>query len=88
MPRLKMLSDVDCLRFSGTNAQILAPKVDIDSTRKLVVLLFLPSRTWPLLRLPVVLSQNLKISVIIIGDIYFEIEVAFSHQFVISMMVY
>ena len=45
MPRLKMLSDVDCLRFSGTNAQILAPKVDIDSTPKLVVLLCLRSRT-------------------------------------------
>ena len=25
MPCLKMLSDVDCLRFSGTNAQIFAP---------------------------------------------------------------
>ena len=36
-----MLSDVDCLRFSGTNAQILAPKVDIGSTPKLVVLLCL-----------------------------------------------
>ena len=45
MPCLKMLSDVDCLRFSGTNAQIFAPLVDIDSTPKLVVLLCLRSRT-------------------------------------------
>ena len=69
IPCLKMLSDVDCFRFSRTNAQVLAPKVDIDSTPKLVVLLCLRSRTWPLLRLWAALSQNLKISVKIIGDI-------------------
>ena len=45
MPRLKMVSDVDCLRFSGTNAQNLVPKVDIDSTPKLVVPLCLRPRT-------------------------------------------
>ena len=39
-----MLSDVDCFRFSGSNAQILTPKVDIDSTPKLLVLLCLRSR--------------------------------------------
>ena len=30
MPCLKLLNDVDCLKFSGTNAQMLALKVDID----------------------------------------------------------
>ena len=40
IPSLKLLSDVDCLKCSGTNAQILAPKVGIDSTPKLLVLLF------------------------------------------------
>ena len=45
MPRLKMLSDVDGLRFSGTNVEILAPIVDIDSAPKLLVLLCLRSRT-------------------------------------------
>ena len=40
-----MLNDVDCLRFSGTNAQILAPKVDIDFNPKLLVVLCLRSRT-------------------------------------------
>ena len=45
MPYLKLLSDIDCLKFSGAKAQILAPKVDIDSTPKLFVLLFLRSRT-------------------------------------------
>ena len=69
MPCLKLLSDVDCLKFSRTNAQILAPKVDIDSMSKLLVQLYLRSRTWPLLRLWAALSQNLKISAIIVGDI-------------------
>ena len=40
MSYLKLLSDVDCLKFSGANAQILAPKVDIDSTPKLLVYYF------------------------------------------------
>ena len=45
MPYLRLMNDVDCLEFSGTNAQILAPKADIDSTPKLLVLLCLRSRT-------------------------------------------
>ena len=32
MPCLKLLNDVDCLKFPGTDAQMLALKVDIDST--------------------------------------------------------
>ena len=32
MPCLKLFSDVECLKFSGTNAQILAPNVDIGYT--------------------------------------------------------
>ena len=44
MPHLKMMIHVDCFRFSGISAQILAPKVDIDSTPKLLVLFYLRSR--------------------------------------------
>ena len=69
IPCLKMLSDVGCFRFSRTNAQVLAPKVDIDSTPKLVVLLCLRSRNWPLLRFWIVLSQSFKILFIIISDL-------------------
>ena len=32
MPCLILLSDVDCLKCSGTNSQIFAPKIDIEST--------------------------------------------------------
>ena len=45
MSYLKLLSDIDCLKFSEADAQTLAPKVDIDSTPKLLVLLFFRSRT-------------------------------------------
>ena len=37
MPCLKLFSDAECLKFSGTNAQILAPNVDIGYTPKLLV---------------------------------------------------
>ena len=47
----------------------MAPKIEIHSTPKLLVLACMRSRTWPLVRLLVALSQNLKISVIIAGDI-------------------
>ena len=69
MPYLKLLSDIDCLKFLGADAQTLAPKVDVDSTPKLLVLLVFRSRTWPLLILWVALSQNLKILVIPAADI-------------------
>ena len=69
MPCFKLLGDISCLKFSGTYARISVPKVEIDSTPKLLALLCLRSRTWPLLRFWVALSQNLKISLILTGDI-------------------
>ena len=45
IPFLKLLSDVGCLKFSGTNVQILRPKVEIDSTTKLLVILYMRPRT-------------------------------------------
>ena len=45
MSYLKLLSDIHYLKFLGADAQTLAPKVDVDSTPKLLVLLFFHSRT-------------------------------------------
>ena len=36
MPFLKLLGYADCMKFSGTSAQILANKVDIDFTPKII----------------------------------------------------
>ena len=63
------------LKFSETNAKILGLKDDIDSAPKLLVLLYLRSRTWPLLRFWIGLSQNLKFSVIIVGDAHLRLKI-------------
>ena len=57
MSCLKVLIDADGLKFSGTNAQILGSKVEIDCKPNFLFLLCLRSRTWPLLRYNVPFKQ-------------------------------
>ena len=51
---LKLLSDIDCLKFSETNVQ----KIETNNTKEILVILCLPSRTCSLLGPRVALSQN------------------------------